>query len=153
VLLRRLAAFLLTGAVLLLAGCAVAPQVRTLNHSPSSAASVAQRYVDLLVVQQNVDAAYALVDTDARARISSTELKDAVTKAPGYGLVTSIQATEYQPVPGQPAIDIFLTGSGGGATVYYVVRLSGTADKGYQVNDLGVQSEPYPATALRDRLQ
>jgi len=150
--LRRCLTILLTGALLLTAGCALAPRARVLNHSPSAAAEVAQRYVDLLVVQQDAEAAYELVDEDARERIDSAALAESVAKAPGYGEVTSVEAVEYQPVPGQPAVDVFLTGSAGGATYYYAVRLSGTMDEGYLVNDLWIQTEPFEASGLRQEL-
>jgi len=150
---RRFLAILLAGGVLLAAGCGVAPRASVLNHSPSAAAAIAQRYVDLLLVRKDADAAYGLVDADARARVSVETLQEAVAKAPGYGQVTSVQAVEYQPVPGQPAMDIFLTGSAGGRTFYYAVRLSGTRDEGYLVNDLSIESEPFRASSLRESLQ
>lgn len=149
---RRCITILLTGALLLTEGCALAPRARVLNHSPSAAAEVADRYVDLLVVQQDADAAYELVDADARRRISSAALVESVAKSPGYGEVTSVEAVEYQPVPGQPVVDIFLTGSAGDATYYYAVRLSGTVDEGYLVNDLWIQTEPFEASDLRQDL-
>ncbi len=151
-MLRRFITILLAGPMLFLAGCGVAPQARVMNHSPSAAAAVAQRYVDLLIVQQDANAAYELVDADARSRVSSATLQESVAKAPGHGQVTSVRAVEYQPVPGQPAMDIFLTGSAGGSSFYYAVRVSGTMDEGYLVNDLWIEPEPFPASELRETL-
>ena len=89
---------------------------------------------------------------EARTRVSEATLADAIKKQHPNGYPTSVRATEYEPVPGQAAIQIFLSGDNGSEQFYYRVPLVGTVDTGYSPDGVFRGTGPYPASSLRQRL-
>ncbi|MBU2601165.1 MAG: hypothetical protein KKA32_03230 [Actinobacteria bacterium] len=64
----------------------------------------------------------------------------------------SVEATEYEPVLGQAALSIFLTGRTTQETYPYLVLVTGTADAGYLVSDFRLVTGPDPPSDLRQKL-
>lgn len=55
-----------------------------------------------------------------------------------------VSATEYEPMPGQKSMLIYLQGSGSGEEFYYRLVMAGDASSGYRVSGLYRGSQPYP---------
>ncbi len=127
--------------------------VRQLRHDPALAASSAQKFVELLAVKGDVNGAYEMTDPASRHGRSAADLGKSVSSVP-IGKLDDVAATEFQPVPGQPAIDIFLKGHNtDGKTIHFAVRVNGTADDGYAPASMAVAFEPFPASSMRRSLQ
>jgi hypothetical protein len=55
-----------------------------------------------------------------------------------------VKALEYEPMAGEKAIYIFLTGQDSGEHFYYRLALEGAANTDYRVIRFGRSPEPYP---------
>ena len=137
----------LVAAALVGTGC-----VQVFRHSPSAAAVGASDFVRVLMVEKDARAAYAMTDASFQQGRTLAVFESRTKGSPGYGAITGVAATAYEPVPSQPAIDIFLTGRGGAVTYYYAVRMSGTQDAGYKPASLTLSNNPFPATDTRKSL-
>jgi hypothetical protein len=84
--------------------------------------------------------------------VTVSDLAQSASKTPGYGEITSIRATEYSPVPGQAAIDIYLVGTAGNVTYNYIERMSGTADQGYLSAHMAATADDLPPDDARQKL-
>jgi hypothetical protein len=122
------------------------------RHDDAAAARVAERLVYTLAVEKDVPTAYNMIDPASRQGLSLVGLERAIQGSSWYGKVNIVTATHYEPVPGEAAVDIFLTGTGNGRQYYFVVRLSGTADKGYRPAHFAESDQPLPASSMREPL-
>jgi hypothetical protein len=64
----------------------------------------------------------------------------------------NVKATEYEPMPGEKAIYIFLLGDNSGERFYYRLILEGTAKTPYKVLRLDRAGDPYPPSSEKKRL-
>jgi hypothetical protein len=103
----------------------------TLRDSPTDAADRAWDFVDALTVGRDTPVAYAMLTKAARDRLSESALDSAAKGSLDYGDLNMVEPTAYELVPGQAAIDVYLTGGGGFEPVFYTVRMAGTRYTGY----------------------
>jgi hypothetical protein len=89
---------------------------------------------------------------DAREHISLEEFTAVVANMHPTGMPSRIEASEFEPVPGQEAMNIFLVGESAGEPFYYRFGMRGTVAKGYRVSGLFRGNGPYPASPLRQGL-
>ena len=130
------------------AGC----KAHVLHHDQHVAAKEAETFLRHAVVEQDFAAAHGMLREDARQRVSEAALADAVKQQHVNGYPTSVRAIEYEPVPGQAAIQIFLLGENSSEKFYYRVPLVGTVDSGYSPDGVYRGTGPYPSSSLRQRL-
>jgi hypothetical protein len=133
--------------ILALPGC-----VTAFRHSPTDAAAKAEQMARALLINKDATSAHSLLDAASRARVTVSSLAQSAAMTPGYGKVTSIRATEYSPVDGQAAIDIYLVGTAGDVTYHYIVRMSGTADEGYLAAHMAGSLEDFTPNDARRKL-
>jgi hypothetical protein len=103
------------------------------------------------VVEQNYHAAYMMAREQDRATLSEEQFVAILKQTHPTGFPVSVVATEYQPVPGQPAIEIFLQGRNEKEAFYYRVPMVGTVDEGYFPKGLFRSSQPAYLPALLRR--
>lgn len=137
---RRTATVTAIAFALLMAGCTPARLV----HSESFAAVSAEDFVRILIVDKDNAAAYALLDESARARVSESKLGETTEKTPGYADVTDVTVTDTRAAPGKPEVQVFLKGTAGSRTIYYLVVMAGTSDSGYRPKHFAAGTEPFP---------
>lgn len=138
---------------LLSVGLALSCSARVLRHDEAVAAAQAEAFLAHAVVEQDFGAAHRMLRDEARLRVSEAALSDAVRQQHPHGYPTSVRATEYEPVPGQAAIQIFLIGERDSEKFYYRVPMVGTVESGYSPDGVYRGSGPYPASSLRQALR
>jgi hypothetical protein len=138
--------------VFLALGLPPACKYRVLKHSQYVAAGVAEEFVKRAAVDRDFRAAHRMLNENAQRNASEAALAELVKKQHPRGYPVRVRATEYEPVHGQPAIQIFLHGENGSQQFYYRVPVFGTVDKGYYPDGLFIRGDPFPPSALRQKL-
>ena len=103
------------------------------EHNPNLAAKTAEEFAILAFVKQDYDGAYALLADGMRRHVSPAQFKQTLTKNQSGAAPTKVTAREYEPMSGEKAIYIYLTGDSGGQQFGYRITLEGTAAAGYKV--------------------
>jgi len=136
--------------VILLLACV--PTVRRLEHRPDLAAKAASDFAQVAFVDHDARRAYELLWEQGKARVPLAEFEKALVEMHPQGYPTEVSAVEYEPIFGQPAMNIFLHGVRGEEQYYYRIVVQGTAPTGYRVSDCLRGSGPYPPSAARKPL-
>jgi len=127
-------------------------RAQVLRHDQHVAAQQAQSFLEQLVINRDVGSAHAMLADSAKAEITVAVLQDVVSKQHPQGYPDKVWAAEFEPVPGQAAIQIFLTGENAREKSYYRVPVFGTVDSGYHPAGFYRGSGPYPSFSLRQKL-
>ena len=140
----------ITGAVVILANAACS--IGVIDHDPSIAAARAVEFAELAFVQGASERSHALLADDSKKTTSVAALGEVLQRMYPKARPLSVKATEFEPVPGQKMISIFLRGENGDELFFYRLVMSGTATAGYKVAGLFRGSGPYPESKLRRKL-
>lgn len=118
--------------------------VNVISHDQRSAAAMAEHFAEAAFVKN--DAASASVDLSAEMQraLPAGELTSEISKMHPAGRPTEVAAIEYEPLPGQKAMNIYLKGSGGNEAYFYRLLMVGTKDQGYKVGGFWRGNGPYP---------
>lgn len=103
------------------------------EHNPNLAAQKAEEFATLAWVKQDYNGAYALVADGLRRHVSLDQFKQTLTRNPSATQPARIVAREYEPMSGEKAIYIYLTGEDGGGPSNYRITMEGSAGAGYTV--------------------
>ena len=136
--------------VLTLVACQTS--VRVLNHRQDLAAVRAEEFARVAFVEHDAQRAYELLWDEGRKRVSAEWVADGIVAMHPKGYPIEVKATAYEPIFGQPAMNIFLDGGGSGEEFHYRLILQGTAETNYRVSDYFRGSGPYPPSPLRKPL-
>jgi hypothetical protein len=128
-------------------------QTRMLRHDQQVAATRAEAFLRHAVVERDFPSAYAMLREEDRQQTTQAAFVDIIKREHPKGYPTGVRATEYEPVLGQAAVQIFLVGENDGEKFYYRVPMVGTVDSGYSPNGLFRGPQPYPASGLRKPLK
>ncbi len=129
------------------------PPVRVLRHSDEAAALEAQKFADAAFVDRDVNKAHSLLSLATQQAYPLEKFQAELAKMHSSGYPSSVQTTEYQPIPGQPAMSIFLIGENDSGKFFYRLVMEGTQDSGYRVSGFFRGNGPYPASNLRRPLK
>ena len=129
-----------------LAGC-----IESVDHDPASARKKAEEFAQVVFVKQDIENGYALLAEGTRRYVSPDQFKAVVSKMHPRGFPKTVTALEYEPMPGEKAIYVFLTGDHWGEPFYYRLTMEGTASTGYRVLRLDRASQPYSSSDERKR--
>lgn len=141
-----------TGTLVIVALLSTACTFRALRHDQHVAAVEAEEFARRILIERNIPSAYEMVRAEDRQQLPLATLQDAVLKAHAGGYPTSVRATEFEPVLGQPAIQVFLVGETASEKFYYRVPMVGTVDSGYHPSGFYRGSGPYPPSQIRQSL-
>jgi hypothetical protein len=130
-----------------LAGC-----IQRFNHQPAMAGRKAQQFADVAFVKRDLDAAYPLLSQNTRASITIDQFKDLVSKMHPSDYPLFVRATDYEPLMGQKAMNIYLIGEAESGRLYYRFVMEGTQESDYMVGGVWRNDAPYPASNLRKPL-
>jgi hypothetical protein len=137
--------------MLLAIGCGV-PTVTVLHHDEDKAAEEAEKFAQVAFVQHDPQAAYTVFSEEMKKEITFAIMADTLKKLHPTGYPTHVSATEFEPMPGQPAMNIFLRGKRDNEDFYYRLVMKGTVDTGYRVAGFFRGNGPPPASKLRQPL-
>jgi len=127
-------------------------RAQVLRHDQHIAAEQAQLFLQRLVIEQDVPSAHAMLREQDKGQLTLAQLKDVVSKEHQQGYPDKVWAIEFEPVPGQAAIQIFLAGENRREKFYYRVPMVGTVDSGYHPAGFYRGNGPYPSSSLRQKL-
>ena len=121
---RALTACLLTLAWL--TGCA-----ESTKQDENLAAQRAIEFARIVLVNKNFDQGYELLSDGGKRHISLAKFKETMVRLHPRGFPTSVTAKEYQPMPGENALWIYLNGQN--PDMHYRVTMEATASGDYKV--------------------
>jgi hypothetical protein len=97
--------FLPLAALVILASCA-----ESVKHDETLAAKRAIEFAQAAFVDKNPEKAYELLSDGGKRHLSLEKFKETVTRMHSRGFPTKVTAKEFQPMPGERAIWIYLAG-------------------------------------------
>ncbi|MCA1850100.1 MAG: hypothetical protein LC672_03335 [Acidobacteria bacterium] len=118
---------LLTGAMLLFA-CA-----DSFEHDPKTAAKRAEEFAHAVFVRQDFERGYAMLSESGKRYVPPEKFKETIIKSHPKNYPTRIAATDYEPMAGEKAIYIYVSGENAGEQFNYTLTLDGTAASDYRV--------------------
>ena len=133
---------------LLLSGC----KIQAISHSPQLAAEAATRFARLALVERDYNKAYILLSPDTQKAFTEEAFIKEISKLNPTTYPREVTAKEFEPVPGQKAINIFLVGTSSDETYYYRIILVGDSIAGYTIAGFFRGSGPYPNPEARTPL-
>ena len=121
---RALTGCLLT--VFWLTSCA-----ESIKQDENLAAQRAIEFARIVLVEKNFDRGYELLSDNGKRHISSAKFKETMARLHPRGFPTSVTAKEYQPMPGENALWIYLNGQN--PEMHYRLTMEATASGDYKV--------------------
>jgi hypothetical protein len=113
-------------AVIWLTGCAESPK-----QNENLAAQRAIEFARIVLVNKNFDEGYELLADGGKRHISSAKFKETMIRLHPRGFPTAVTAKEYQPMPGENALWIYLNGQN--PEIHYRLTMEATASGDYKV--------------------
>ena len=125
--------------LVLFVGCA-----ESVTHDEAQAGKRAVEFAQVAFVKHDVEKGYLLLSDSAKRYVSVEKFKETLSRLHPRAFPTSVTATEYEPMPGEKAIYIYLIGENSGERFYYRLTMEGTAATDYRVSRLTRGDGPYP---------
>ena len=115
-------------AVVWLTGCA-----ESTKQDENLAAQRAIEFAQIVLVNKNFDQGYELLSDGGKRHISLAKFKETMTRLHPRGFPTSVTAKEYQPMPGENALWIYLSGQNPEDQFNYRLTMEATPSGDYKV--------------------
>lgn len=131
--------------LLLLTGCA-----KSIHHDEKLAANRALEFARIVLIDRNAARGYELLSTNGKRHVPLDKFKQTVAAMNARGYPTRVTATDYEPMPGESAIYIYLRGQNGDESVQYRVTLEGSATDDYHVLKID-QGSAFPTLTNQKR--
>jgi len=113
-------------AVVWLTGCA-----ESTKQDENLAAQRAIEFAQIVLVNKNFEQGYQLLSDGGKRHISPAKFKETMARLHPSGFPTSVTAKEYQPMPGENALWIYLNGEN--PEMHYRVTMEATASGDYKI--------------------
>jgi hypothetical protein len=137
---------------LVLASCA-----GSVKHDETLAARRAIEFAQLVFINKNFAKGYELLSEGGRRHLSLEKFKETLTRMHPRSFPTKVTATEFQPMPGEKAIWVYLAGQNAEEQFQYRLTMEATDKGDYRVLtfDTGVvgrmfsplsEKQPYKST-------
>ena len=114
--------------VALLTSCAESTQ-----HDENLAAKRAIEFAQVTLIDKNLDQGYELLSAGGKRHISLDKFKETVTRLHPRGFPAKVTAKEFQPMPGEKALWIYLVGQNSEDQFQYRLTMEATAGGDYKV--------------------
>lgn len=118
--------------------------MNVISHDQRSAAAMAEHFAEAAFVKNDISTAHADLSSQMQSAYLAGELTADLSKMHPAGRPTEVAAREYEPLPGQKAMNILLKGTGGNEAFYYRLLMVGTREQGYKVGGFCRGNGPYP---------
>ncbi len=131
---------------------ALASCISAIAHDPTVAAKAAKaatEFAQTAFVDRDYPKAHASMAPRARTAISLEKLTSTIPAMHPKAYPTVLAATEYEPIPGQQAMNIFVKGEGGGEEFFYRLAMEGDSGSGYRVAGFARGNGPNPSKNKR----
>jgi hypothetical protein len=142
--------FLLLAGVGLLFACD-----EPVEHDPKTAGKRAEEFAQVVFVRQDFDRGYAMLSESGKRYVPPEKFKETVIKSHPRNYPTRIAATDYEPMTGEKAIYIYISGENAGEKFNYTLTLDGAAANDYKVTRFsrGADAGRYDAGGSRQPLK
>lgn len=127
--------------------------VHTIRHDENEAAISALKFAQTAFIASDTDGAYNMLAERSRNYYPKEQIAATIARMNVPTRPKRITAVEYEPVPGQAMLNIFLEGENGDEKFYYRIELIGSAQEGYEVSGFFRGHDKYPPSSLRVPLQ
>lgn len=114
--------------IALLVSCA-----KSTPHDENLAAKRAIEFAQVALIDKNFDQGYELLAAGGKRHLSLDKFKETVTRLHPRGFPTKITAKEYQPMPGENAMWIYLIGQNSEDQFQYRLTMEATGTGDYKV--------------------
>jgi hypothetical protein len=112
----------------LVLGCA-----KSFEHDPKTAAQRAEEFAHVVFVRQDFERGYAMLSDSGKRYVPQEKFKETVVKSHPRRYPTKVAATDYEPMSGEKAIYIYVSGENAGEQFNYTLTLDGSAADDYKV--------------------
>ena len=129
----------------LLTGCA-----KSIHHDEKLAAQRALEFARIVLIDKNADRGYELLSANGKRHVPLDKFKQTVAAMNARGYPTRVSATDYEPMPGEQAIYIYLRGQNGDEQTQYRVTLEGSSADDYRVLKID-QGSAFPTFSNQKR--
>src|ERR1051325_9183603 len=109
---------------------------KPVEHDPTLAARRAVEFARAAFVRGDIDAAYGLLADSARRYVPLEKFRETVARLHPNGRPSRVSAVEYEPMPGEKGIYIYLVGRDSGEEFEYTITLEGSASTDYRVTKI-----------------
>lgn len=123
--------------------------VRPVHHDLDQARSVVREFITRACVERRSERAYTLVSNRMKQYVEIDKFHDAITNLHPDGFPSAVMVSEYEPVLGKRALNVFATGVIGDRRLYYRVLIVGDATEGYKIESFARGNGPYPLSTTR----
>ena len=103
------------------------------KHDENLAAKRAIEFAQAALVNKNFDKAYELLSDGGKRHISAAKFQETLTRLHPRGFPTRVTAKEFQPMPGENAMWIYLVGRNAEDQFQYRLTMEATASGDYKV--------------------
>ena len=134
--------------ILLFIGCSV----NLIVHDETIAAKKAEEFGEVVFVRGETEEGYGLLASQVRRSVPLQDFEDIIRQMHPKTAPTFIKATEYEKMPEQRAMTIYLFGKRESEEFHYRLVMLGTATSDYRVGGFFRGSGPYPTHKLRHTL-
>ena len=105
----------------------------SVKHDETLAARRAIEFAQYVLINKNFDKGYELVSNGGKRHLSLEKFKETVTRMHPRSFPTKVTATEFQPMPGEKAIWIYLAGRNAEEQFQYRFTMEMTDNGDYKV--------------------
>jgi hypothetical protein len=123
---------------------------KPIQHDENMAAKRAVEFARVVLIDKNLERGYELLSDGGKRHVPLDKFKQTILSMNARGYPSRVTATDYEPMPGEQAIYIFLRGQNGDEQIQYRITLEGTAATGYRVLKLD-QGASFPSLANQKR--
>ena len=120
-------------ALLLALGAFAGSCAETVKHDENLAGKRAIEFAQAVLVEKKFAKGYELLDAGGKSHISRAKLEETITRLHPRGFPARVTAKEYQPMPGENAIWIYLVGQNSEDQFQYRVTMKADGNGDYKV--------------------
>ncbi len=123
---------------------------QSIHHDERLAAKRALEFARVVLIDKNIEKGYALLAANGQRHVPFDKFKQTIEAMNARGYPTRVSATDYEPMPGEQAIYIYLRGQNGDESVQYRITLEGNAADDYRVLRID-QGSAFPTLSNQKR--
>jgi len=105
----------------------------SVKHDETLAGKRAVEFARAALIDKDLKKSYQLLSEGGKRHVPFDKFKQTILSMNARGYPSRVTATDYEPMPGEQAIYVFLRGQNGDEQIQYRITLEGTAAAGYKV--------------------
>ena len=148
---NKLCALIRSWALLLALGTLAVGCADSVKHDENLAGKRAIEFAQAILIEKKFAKGYELLDAGGKGYISREKLEETITRLHPRGFPARVTAKEYQPMPGENAIWIYLAGQNSEDQFQYRLTMKADGNGDYKVLtiDSGTVGQFFGATGER----